>query len=92
MITRRMPTASDVPRFPLVEDRAKGLRLLAVMILGRALRDIVVPARNQIGSGVYVGALVGVLLYIMARPGVTRTRALVWAVLGGLATTVVVAV
>ena len=83
--------SSSASRFPLVEDRVKGGMLLAVVILGRALRDIIVPAGSQVGRGVYTGALVGVMLYLLARPGITPARALFWAVLGGLATTAIVA-
>ena len=87
----RFSDLSGTSRFPLVEDRAKGLKLLGVMILGRAVRDLIVPADSQVWRGIYVGALVSVMLFLLAQPGVARVRAALWAVLGGLATAAIVA-
>jgi hypothetical protein len=87
----RFSDLSGTSRFPLVEDRAKGLKLLGVMILGRAVRDLIVPADSQVWRGIYVGALVSVMLFLLVRPGVARARAALWAVIGGLATAAVVA-
>jgi hypothetical protein len=87
----RISDLSSTSRFPLVEDRAKGLKLLGVIILGRALRDLIVPAGSHIGRSVYAGALVSVMLFLLARPGLARARAALWAVLGGLATAAIVA-
>ena len=83
--------SSNVSRFPLIEDRAKGAKLLGIIIVGRALRDVVVPANSQVGRSVYAGALAAVMLYLLARPGITRARAALWAVLGGLAITAIMA-
>ena len=83
--------SSSSTRFALIEDRAKGLKLIGIMVLGRTLRDIIVPAGSQVGRGVYVGALVSVILYILRRPEIAPGRAVLWAVLGGLAATAVMA-
>ena len=88
---RAIADSSNPSRFPLIDNWAKGAVLLGLVLVGRVLRDIVVPANSELGRGVYFGAVAGVLLYLMARPGITRARAAIWATLGGLATAAVMA-
>ncbi|MEP6622151.1 MAG: hypothetical protein ABJE47_22705 [bacterium] len=89
-----MAGITDSPRasfFPLVESRAKAITLLAVIITGRVLRDLIVPPGNQPMRSVYTGALIGVVLFLLARTGMPRSRAVLWSVVAGIATTAVMA-
>lgn len=80
--------SADSSRFPLIEDRAKGLKLVGVLAFGRLLRDFMVPVGGTLGRGVYAGTVIGLMLFILARPGMSKARASLSAIVGGIATAV----
>ncbi len=82
------PTTS---RFSLAGDRTKGMKLLGIMIVGLTLRDHVAPAGSHVARSCYGGVVVAGMLFVLCRPGMPRLRAIVWAVLGGLAAAAAIA-
>jgi hypothetical protein len=76
---------------PLIANRAKGLKLVSILVLGRLLRDLLVPVNGTMGRRAYAGTVIGLMLFVMARPEMQVKRAALSALAGGLAAAVLIA-